>query len=58
MVGTQDYSRFERIFSALVTPMHADESIDYGTLSKLVDSQLGRGVEASTAVVPPERACC
>lgn len=45
MVGTRDYSRFERIFSALVTPMHSDESVDYGTLSKLVDSQLGRGVE-------------
>jgi N-acetylneuraminate lyase len=45
MVATKDYSRFERIFSALVTPMHNDESIDYGTLSKLVDSQLGRGVE-------------
>lgn len=45
MVGTKDYSRFERIFSALITPMHGDESIDYGTLSKLVDSQLGRGVE-------------
>lgn len=45
MVDTKKYSRFERIFSALVTPMHADESIDYNTLSKLVDTQLGRGVE-------------
>ncbi|MBD8045282.1 dihydrodipicolinate synthase family protein [Arthrobacter sp. Sa2BUA2] len=45
MVASQDYSRFERIFSALVSPMRADESIDFATLSKLVEFQLGRGVE-------------
>lgn len=34
-----------RVFSALITPMRADESVDHDVLGALVDHQLGRGVE-------------
>jgi N-acetylneuraminate lyase len=45
MVSVTDAARFERVFSALVTPMREDESVDHGTLSDVVESQLDRGVE-------------
>lgn len=35
----------ERVFSALVTPMRQDESIDFGILRELVERQISRGVE-------------
>lgn len=34
-----------KIFSALVTPMHSDESINFGLLEDLVEHQLKEGVE-------------
>lgn len=37
--------RLRRIFSAVVTPTQADESIDHDVLAALVQSQLSRGVE-------------
>lgn len=37
--------RLRGVFSAIVTPTRADESIDYDVLAQLVDGQLARGVE-------------
>lgn len=34
-----------RVFSAVITPTRADESVDHDVLGKLVEAQLGRGVE-------------
>jgi N-acetylneuraminate lyase len=33
------------IFSALITPMHSDESVDYGMLATLVEYEYSKGVE-------------
>ncbi|SFK47350.1 N-acetylneuraminate lyase [Cellulomonas sp. KH9] len=38
-------SDLERIFSALVTPTRADDSLDLGVLREIVEEQLARGVE-------------
>ena len=38
-------SDLERIFSALVTPTRADDSIDLDVLAEVVEEQLARGVE-------------
>ena len=40
-----DANRFLGIFSALITPMRADESVDHKSLTRLVETQLERGVE-------------
>lgn len=37
--------KFGRVFSALVTPMNADESVNHEALGQLVEMQLDRGVE-------------
>ena len=36
---------FRGIISAVVTPMHADESVNYAALDALARAQLARGVE-------------
>ena len=33
------------IYSALITPMHADESVNYDMLAQLVQYELAQGVE-------------
>jgi len=38
-------THLERVFSALVTPMSDDESLDVGVLRELVERQISRGVE-------------
>ncbi|WP_353650157.1 dihydrodipicolinate synthase family protein [Nakamurella sp. A5-74] len=38
-------SSLRKVFSALVTPMRSDESVDLGVLRELVERQLSRGVE-------------
>lgn len=40
-----DPTKYERIFSALVTPTRADESVDFRALADVVEAQLARGVE-------------
>jgi N-acetylneuraminate lyase len=42
---TDRWQHFRGIISAIVTPMHADESINVAALDKLVSAQLARGVE-------------
>lgn len=37
--------QFRRIWSALITPMHEDESVNYDALSELVERQIADGVE-------------
>jgi N-acetylneuraminate lyase len=44
-VVSAETADLRRIFSALVTPMRADESVDHDVLGALVERQLGRGVE-------------
>lgn len=44
---------FRGIISAVVTPMHADESVNYAALDALARAQLARGVEGFTAAAPP-----
>ncbi len=39
------WQRFRGIISAVVTPMHADESVNYAALDALARAQLARGVE-------------
>lgn len=39
-----DFSRLDGVFTALVTPFHADRSIDWGGLDRLLDRQLAAGV--------------
>lgn len=39
------WQAFRGIISAVVTPMHADESVNYSALEKLAEAQLTRGVE-------------
>ncbi|HGI8156035.1 TPA: dihydrodipicolinate synthase family protein, partial [Klebsiella oxytoca] len=39
------WQRFRGIISAVVTPMHADESVNYAALNALARAQLARGVE-------------
>ena len=36
---------FSRIYSAMVLPCNADESINWDSLRRLVDRQIGDGVE-------------
>lgn len=45
MVNEVGNERFRKVFSALVTPMRADESVDHEALAQLVAMQLARGVE-------------
>ena len=40
---------FEGVATALVTPMHADGSVDYKSLDKLVDWQIEQGINALVA---------
>lgn len=40
----QDLSRFDGVFTALVTPFHADGSIDWAAFDRLIDRQLEAGV--------------
>jgi len=42
---TDKWQSFRGIISAVVTPMHADESVNYSALETLARSQLARGVE-------------
>lgn len=39
------WQAFRSIISAVVTPMHIDESVNYAALEKLAEAQLARGVE-------------
>lgn len=39
------WQAFRGIISAVVTPMHTDESVNYSALEKLAEAQLARGVE-------------
>ena len=41
----EKWSAFRGIISAVVTPMHADESVNYAALETLAHAQLARGVE-------------
>ena len=41
--------KFEGVYTALVTPFHADGSIDWESFTKLVESQIAGGV---TGIVP------
>jgi len=43
MVRTPD--QFRRIWSALITPMREDESVNYDAVEQLVDLQIGMGAE-------------
>lgn len=43
--GKRKWSAFRGIISAVVTPMHADESVNYAALETLAHAQLARGVE-------------
>lgn len=45
MVNTGEYARFQKVFSALITPMNADESVNHDALGQLVEMQIERGVE-------------
>lgn len=45
MVTESEAAKFRKVFSALVTPMHSDESVNYDALAQLVELQLARGVE-------------
>jgi N-acetylneuraminate lyase len=45
MVTATEAARFEGAYSALVTPMHDDETVDFESLERLVGLQLERGVE-------------
>lgn len=40
---------FRGVYTALVTPMHADESVDWDTLARLVEEQVAAGV---SGIVP------
>ena len=42
---SDNWQAFRGIISAVVTPMHADESVTYATLETLAHAQLARGVE-------------
>ncbi|MEH4801449.1 dihydrodipicolinate synthase family protein [Atlantibacter hermannii] len=42
---SDNWQAFRGIISAVVTPMHADESVNYATLETLAHAQLARGVE-------------
>lgn len=42
---TDRWQQFRGIISAIITPMHADESVNVAALDRLVSSQLARGVE-------------
>ncbi len=45
MVKHAGRDRFRGIISAIMTPMHHDESVNHDALGLLVENQLGRGVE-------------
>ncbi len=45
MVKNAGWGKFRGIFSAVVTPMHQDESVNHNALGLMVKSQLARGVE-------------
>lgn len=45
MVATTHNAQFRKVFSALITPMRADESVNLDALEQLVGMQLERGVE-------------
>ena len=45
MVTATEAAQFEGAYSALVTPMHDDESVNFDGLERLVGLQLDRGVE-------------
>ncbi|MDW4577606.1 dihydrodipicolinate synthase family protein [Atlantibacter hermannii] len=42
---SDNWQAFRGIISAVVTPMHADESVNYAALETLAHAQLARGVE-------------
>ncbi|WP_313481720.1 dihydrodipicolinate synthase family protein [Atlantibacter hermannii] len=42
---SEKWQAFRGIISAVVTPMHADESVNYAALETLAHAQLARGVE-------------
>ncbi|QWA13083.1 dihydrodipicolinate synthase family protein [Sodalis ligni] len=45
MVNLADWDKFRGIISAIVTPMHHDESVNHDALALIVEKQLSRGVE-------------
>ncbi|WP_413739889.1 dihydrodipicolinate synthase family protein [Sodalis sp. RH14] len=45
MVKRGGWDKYRGVISALVTPMHEDESVNYDVLAKVVERQLARGVE-------------
>lgn len=42
---SSNIDQFGKVFSALITPMNADESVNYDALTELVGMQVERGVE-------------
>ena len=42
---SDNWQAFRGIISAVVTPMHEDESVNYAALETLAHAQLARGVE-------------
>lgn len=45
MVEMEEKKRWNKIISALITPMHADQSVNYDALKEIVECQLEDGVE-------------
>ena len=42
---SQVYPEFQKIFSALITPMNKNEQVNYATLREIVEAQIQQGVE-------------